>query len=132
MKTYRVKWEIDIDAESAPEAAAKALKIQRNSESAATVFEVALWRDSTQSWARSKTIDLMDGKYKSCKLLPGSYATWVDAKHAASEADTSSPSTYAWIVKDAEKKMGWRVVVSDDQDDAPDEFEAEFIFGVEQ
>jgi hypothetical protein len=128
MKTYRVKWEIDIDAESAPEAAAKALKIQRNSESAATVFEVALWRDSTQSWGRRKTIDLMDGRYKSCKLLPSSYATWVDAKHAASEAGAH----YAWIIKDAEKKTGWRVVASDDQDHAPEDFEAEFIDGVEQ
>ena len=39
-KTYRVKWEIDIDAPSPEEAAKKALEIQRNKESIATVFEV--------------------------------------------------------------------------------------------
>jgi len=37
---YLVKWEIDIDADSPHEAAEKALAIQRNPESIATVFEV--------------------------------------------------------------------------------------------
>lgn len=40
MKTYRVTWEIDIDANSEREAAQAALKIQRDKESAATVFDV--------------------------------------------------------------------------------------------
>ena len=36
----RVQWEIDIDADSPREAAEKALAIQRNPESIATVFTV--------------------------------------------------------------------------------------------
>ena len=36
----RVKWEIDIDARTAKEAARQALRIQRDLESTATVFEV--------------------------------------------------------------------------------------------
>lgn len=36
----RVKWEIDLDARTAKEAARKALSIQRDPESIATVFEV--------------------------------------------------------------------------------------------
>lgn len=38
--TLRVIWEIDIDAESAREAAERALAIQRKSDSTATVFDV--------------------------------------------------------------------------------------------
>ena len=38
--SYRVKWEIDIDANSPRQAAIKALKIQRDRNSLATVFEV--------------------------------------------------------------------------------------------
>ena len=41
MKHYIVTWSIDIDADSAVEAAKSALAIQRNPESIATVFEVA-------------------------------------------------------------------------------------------
>lgn len=37
---YRVKWEIDIDADSPQEAARAALKIQRDPSSIATVFDV--------------------------------------------------------------------------------------------
>jgi len=37
---YRVKWEIDIDADSPRQAALEALKIQRDRNSMATVFEV--------------------------------------------------------------------------------------------
>ena len=40
MKTYRVSWEIDIDAESPRAAAEKAQAIQRDPESLATVFDV--------------------------------------------------------------------------------------------
>ncbi len=40
MNEYKVIWEIDIDAESAEEAARKALAIMRDPESRATVFEV--------------------------------------------------------------------------------------------
>jgi hypothetical protein len=38
MKQYLVKWEIDIYAETAEEAARQALKIQRDPDSIATVF----------------------------------------------------------------------------------------------
>jgi hypothetical protein len=37
---YRVVWEIDIEADSPREAAAEALRIQRDPQSIATVFEV--------------------------------------------------------------------------------------------
>jgi len=37
---YRVKWEIDIEADSQEEAVKEALKIQRDTNSIATVFEV--------------------------------------------------------------------------------------------
>lgn len=40
MKTYRVEWVIDLDAESPEEAATIALKIQRDRDSLATCFEV--------------------------------------------------------------------------------------------
>lgn len=42
-KTYLVSWHIDIDADSPEEAAAKALRIQRNNdpENIATVFTVS-------------------------------------------------------------------------------------------
>ena len=41
MHTYRVNWQIDIEAKSPRKAAKKALKIQRNKHSIATVFDVA-------------------------------------------------------------------------------------------
>jgi hypothetical protein len=43
MKTYLVRWEIDIEADSPEEAAARALMIQRDNDPAntATVFDVA-------------------------------------------------------------------------------------------
>ena len=40
MKTYLVKWTIDIDAETMNEAVRKARTIQQDSKSIATVFEV--------------------------------------------------------------------------------------------
>ena len=40
MKSFRVVWEIDIDAKSALAAAQEALRIQRDPESTATVFSV--------------------------------------------------------------------------------------------
>lgn len=40
MTTYRVEWVIDIEADTPEEAARKALAIQRNPESIATVFDV--------------------------------------------------------------------------------------------
>ena len=50
--TYRVIWEIDLDADSQREAAEKALAIHRNPESIATVFDVV---DKT---GRKTTVDL--------------------------------------------------------------------------
>lgn len=40
MTEYRVRWEIDIEADSPQEAAEKALLIQRRHNSIATVFDV--------------------------------------------------------------------------------------------
>lgn len=40
MKTYRVVWEIDIEANNPQEAALKALQMQRDKESTATCFDV--------------------------------------------------------------------------------------------
>lgn len=40
LRSYRVSWVIELDAESPVEAAALALEIQRDPESIATVFEV--------------------------------------------------------------------------------------------
>ena len=40
MKTYLVTWEIEIDAKSPKDAAKKALKIQRDKNSTALVFDV--------------------------------------------------------------------------------------------
>jgi len=40
MTHYRVMWEIDIDADTAKDAAKMALKIQRDCKSIATVFDV--------------------------------------------------------------------------------------------
>ena len=40
MKTYRVTWTIDIDADTPREAAQRALDIQRDPDSCATCFEV--------------------------------------------------------------------------------------------
>jgi hypothetical protein len=40
MPEYRVTWEIELDADSPREAAAKALAIQRDPDSVATVFDV--------------------------------------------------------------------------------------------
>ena len=39
-QTYHVEWSIEIDAETPEEAARKALEIQRDSASCATVFDV--------------------------------------------------------------------------------------------
>lgn len=40
MKTYRVFWEIEIEADSPRQAAQQALEIQRDRKSIATVFDV--------------------------------------------------------------------------------------------
>lgn len=40
IKSYRVIWEIDVDADSPTGAAKEALKIQRDKNSTASVFEV--------------------------------------------------------------------------------------------
>lgn len=53
--TYRVMWEIDIDADTPQEAAEQALAIQRNPESIATVFSVAEWNAMNGEFV---TIDL--------------------------------------------------------------------------
>ncbi len=44
MPEYRVKWEIDLDANSPEDAARRALQIQRDRQSITTVFEVREWK----------------------------------------------------------------------------------------
>ncbi len=60
MPEYRVRWEIDVQADSHQEAARKALEVQRNEDSIATVFEV--WPHSTPTVAgypiTFETVDL--------------------------------------------------------------------------
>jgi len=60
MKTCLVSWEIDIDAENPMDAALKALEIQRNSESIATVFRVHVPSDSENDRSPGKwfTVDI--------------------------------------------------------------------------
>jgi len=43
METYRVRWTVDVDAESPEDAAQQALEIQRDDENLVTCFRVAPW-----------------------------------------------------------------------------------------
>lgn len=56
---YRVVWEIDIEAKSAKAAAEKALEIQRNQDSIATVF------DCWSELGKGKRIDLTENTVES-------------------------------------------------------------------
>ena len=58
-KTYRVIWEIDVTAKSPKEAAIKALAIQRNPESTATIFKIDL-NINGKTGPIIKHIDLFD------------------------------------------------------------------------
>lgn len=51
---YRVRWEVDVDAESPKAAAREALRIQRDADSQATVFKVFLAKGT---WVE---VDLLD------------------------------------------------------------------------
>jgi len=65
MPLFRVRWEIDVDAEDQREAAQRALDIQRDPESIATVFEVEKWKDGGDGLGGSfHTIDLLDPEKK--------------------------------------------------------------------
>ena len=55
MKTYHVTWEINIDAESERDAAERALAIQRDAASEATVFDVIV-----EDGANTVRVDLME------------------------------------------------------------------------
>jgi hypothetical protein len=55
MTTYRVTWEIDVEADSHEEAAREALAIQRDPMSHAIVFTVR----NAKRWKDCKTIDLL-------------------------------------------------------------------------
>ena len=61
MQEYRVMWEIDIYANSSKEAAEEALRIQRDEDSIATVFEV---KDENGC---SQIIDLED-RFEFCTI----------------------------------------------------------------
>lgn len=58
MKTYRVRWEIDVEAVNPQHAARKALAIQRDKDSTAAVFDVR------EQGKRKKTVrvDLLEPK----------------------------------------------------------------------
>jgi len=57
---YRVTWTIEVDAESEEDAARKALAIQRDVDSTATVFEVARYVSRpAQLMTSTKRIDLL-------------------------------------------------------------------------
>lgn len=58
-KTYKVIWEIDVEARSYVEAAKEALKIQRDPDSTATFFEVI-----EHGSGDSETVDVDLGKPK--------------------------------------------------------------------
>jgi hypothetical protein len=63
MAEYHVKWEIDVEAGSPKQAAKKALKIQRDPESIATVFEVykrpkKLTKAQMRHGLKTTTVDL--------------------------------------------------------------------------
>ena len=60
MVEYRVRWEIDLSARSALEAACKARAVQVQLDSLATVFEVLRRKGRTDKldWSRAETIDL--------------------------------------------------------------------------
>lgn len=63
MTIYLVQWEIDIEADSPREAAVKALRIQRDPESIATVF--AVWWETSRSGEHTvhqSKIDLSEGE----------------------------------------------------------------------
>lgn len=58
-RMYRVVWVIDIEAETALEAAAKALDIQRDSDSIATVFSTIPHKDGGGvDFSQAMTIDV--------------------------------------------------------------------------
>jgi hypothetical protein len=66
MAMYKVRWEIEVDARSHREAARKALEIQRDPESIATVFEVRSYKAPRASAIKKchsyeyKEIDLLN------------------------------------------------------------------------
>lgn len=70
MKNFRVRWEIDIDAEHAGEAAVKAQQIMRDfeNENIANVFEVVEHEPSSHdpNWDKSVTVDLDEAPDEMC------------------------------------------------------------------
>ena len=61
MTTYRVVWEIDIDADTPEEAARIALDIQRDPESLATVFRVHPYTRAGTPAKRHYLVDVQAG-----------------------------------------------------------------------
>lgn len=61
MSCYYVEWRIEVEADSAEEAARKALAIQRNPDSIATVFHV--YGDRADGSIQPQQIDLSDEIY---------------------------------------------------------------------
>lgn len=67
MATYRVSWTIDIEADNAIEAAIKALDIQRDQESTATVFDI-VDRDSQVKSRVDLTYDIYESMTRTEQL----------------------------------------------------------------
>lgn len=60
MKRYAITWEIDVWADSPLDAAKEALRMQRNAESLATVFDVAEISETLNQAYKSERIDLAE------------------------------------------------------------------------
>lgn len=70
MNTYRVIWEIDIDAENEVEAAQKALQIQRDSNSEALFFDVKNVYEQVDEQVDLNMHELPDGDIFQGSLTP--------------------------------------------------------------
>lgn len=60
MKRYLVVWEIDIDADTALDAARQALEIHRDKDSIAVVFDVIEADSNGEANGEAQRIDLLD------------------------------------------------------------------------
>ena len=63
---YRVRWEIDVDGDTPREAAEKALEIQRDQLSTATVFQVEVGEEEWEEIDLGASVKPVDGKCPRC------------------------------------------------------------------
>ncbi len=83
-REFRVRWEIDLDADSPEDAARQALAIQRDLNSLATIFEVK-WRDPDNVY-----VDANGPRKRKNKLLVDAAA--VKAEPPSGTGDVTSHS----------------------------------------